>query len=87
MHAKLRGETLNFIICGHMLLIVRTNRVLLCVCRGWIACQPAGCIMGELADGQPLFPGDSEMDQLALIQQCLGPLTSGQAQQFVRNPR
>jgi cyclin-dependent kinase-like len=21
-----------------------------------------GCIMGELSDGQPLFPGDSEMD-------------------------
>ena len=26
-----------------------------------------GCIMGELSDGQPLFPGDSEMDQLYLI--------------------
>lgn len=22
------------------------------------------CIMGELSDGQPLFPGDSEIDQL-----------------------
>lgn len=34
-----------------------------------------GCIMGELSDGQPLFPGDSEMDQLYLIQKVLGPLT------------
>ena len=27
-----------------------------------------GCIMGELIDGQPLFPGESEIDQLYLIQ-------------------
>ena len=26
-----------------------------------------GCIMGELMDGQPLFPGDSEVDQLFVI--------------------
>ena len=26
-----------------------------------------GCIMGELSDGQPLFPGDAELDQLYLI--------------------
>jgi cyclin-dependent kinase-like len=25
-----------------------------------------GCIMGELIDGQPLFPGESEIDQVAL---------------------
>ena len=35
-----------------------------------------GCIMGELADGQPLFPGDSEMDQLFLVQKVLGALTA-----------
>ena len=23
-----------------------------------------GCIMGEISDGQPLFPGESEVDQL-----------------------
>ena len=34
-----------------------------------------GCIMGELMDGQPLFPGDSEVDQLFVIQKVLGPLT------------
>jgi serine/threonine protein kinase len=33
-----------------------------------------GCIMGELMDGQPLFPGDSEVDQLYVIQKVLGPL-------------
>lgn len=26
-----------------------------------------GCMMGELSDGQPLFPGDSEIDMLYLI--------------------
>eukprot|EP01031_Cornospumella_fuschlensis_P030565 gene30565-36938_t len=27
-----------------------------------------GCIMGEISDGQPMFPGDSEVDQLFIIQ-------------------
>lgn len=27
-----------------------------------------GCIMGEITDGDPLFPGDSEIDQLYQIQ-------------------
>jgi cyclin-dependent kinase-like len=30
-----------------------------------------GCIMGELSDGQPLFPGESEIDQLYIIQVAL----------------
>eukprot|EP00961_Rhodomonas_salina_P167821 2262456-Rhodomonas_salina.1 len=34
--------------------------------------------MGELTDGQPLFPGESEIDQLYVIQKVMGPLTSGQ---------
>lgn len=46
-----------------------------------------GCIMGELTDGEPLFPGESEVDQLYLIQKVLGPLTSQQAEAFARNPR
>ena len=25
------------------------------------------CIMGELIDGQPMFPGENEIDQLYLI--------------------
>ena len=43
--------------------------------------------MGELIDGQPLFPGESEIDQLYLIQQVLGPMTADQHQQFLRNKR
>ncbi|XP_076811256.1 uncharacterized protein LOC143456099 isoform X1 [Clavelina lepadiformis] len=31
-----------------------------------------GCILGELSDGQPLFPGESEIDQLFTIQKMLG---------------
>lgn len=46
-----------------------------------------GCIMGELCDGQPLFPGDSEIDQLYLIQKVLGKLTSEQSEMFSKNPR
>lgn len=37
-----------------------------------------GCIMGELIDGQPLFPGDSDIDQLYVIQKLLGePFSPG----------
>ncbi|CAL1543443.1 unnamed protein product [Lymnaea stagnalis] len=46
-----------------------------------------GCIMGELADGQALFPGDSEIDQLYVIQKILGPLPDDQMKVFVKNPR
>lgn len=37
-----------------------------------------GCILGELSDGQPLFPGESEIDQLFTIQKVLGPLPPNQ---------
>lgn len=30
-----------------------------------------GCIMGEISDGQPLFPGESEVDQLYVIQKII----------------
>ncbi|KAL0026283.1 hypothetical protein WJX77_008174 [Trebouxia sp. C0004] len=46
-----------------------------------------GCIMGELIDGQPLFPGDSDIDQLFVIQKLLGPLTTQQTDMFMRNQR
>ena len=46
-----------------------------------------GCIMGELIDGQPLFPGESEIDQLYIIQKVMGPLTPQQMNMFLRNPR
>ena len=46
-----------------------------------------GCIMGELMDGQPLFPGDSEVDQLFVIQKVLGPLPDFLQDEFCRNTR
>ncbi|KAM3140511.1 Cyclin-dependent kinase-like 5 [Paramecium bursaria] len=47
----------------------------------------AGCIMGEMIDGQPLFPGENEMDQLYVIQKIIGPLTQQQLETFQKNPR
>ena len=46
-----------------------------------------GCIMGELADGQPLFPGDSDADQLHVIQRGIGPMTSAQMERFLKAKR
>lgn len=33
-----------------------------------------GCMMAELIDGQPLFPGESDIDQIYCIQKSLGSL-------------
>ena len=46
-----------------------------------------GCILGELSDGQPLFPGESEIDQLYTIQKIMGALPPEQMQLFYNNPR
>ena len=46
-----------------------------------------GCIMGEITDGQPMFPGENELNQLNLIQKLLGPLTQFQQEMFFSNPR
>ena len=45
-----------------------------------------GCIMGELADGDPLFPGDNEVDQLIIIQKVIGRFADHQYEQFSKNP-
>jgi len=45
------------------------------------------CIMAELIDGQPLFPGESELDQLALIQRIIDSLTSEQKEAYNRHAR
>ena len=45
-----------------------------------------GCIMGELADGRPLFPGEDETDQLHCIQKVLGNLPEDQVDMFYKNP-
>ncbi|KAL8271153.1 hypothetical protein Esti_004921 [Eimeria stiedai] len=47
----------------------------------------AGCIMGELIDQQPLFPGDSDIDQLYRIQLVLGPITGEQLRALSASPR
>jgi cyclin-dependent kinase-like len=46
-----------------------------------------GCIMGELSDGQPLFPGESEVDQLYIVQKILGPMIPDHLDMFMANPR
>jgi cyclin-dependent kinase-like len=46
-----------------------------------------GCIMAELIDGQPLFPGERELDQMHLIQKLLGNFTDVQNGVFARNTR
>ena len=42
--------------------------------------------MGEIIDGQPLFPGESEIDQLYCIQKVLGPLIPEHKEAFLKNP-
>ena len=46
-----------------------------------------GCIMGEILDGQPLFPGESEIDQLFCIQKIMGPLIPAHREAFLKNQR
>mmetsp|Transcript_1401 Transcript_1401/g.2106 ORF Transcript_1401/g.2106 Transcript_1401/m.2106 type:complete len:684 (-) Transcript_1401:541-2592(-) len=46
-----------------------------------------GCIMGEILDSNPLFPGESDVDQLFIIQKIIGNLTSKQLKIFYKNPR
>ena len=45
-----------------------------------------GCIMGELVDGNPLFPGENELDQLHCIQKVIGNFTEEQNEMFYSNP-
>lgn len=46
-----------------------------------------GCILGELSDGNAIFPGESEIDQLYMIQKILGPLPHYQMAIFENSPR
>ena len=45
-----------------------------------------GCIMGELADGNPMFPGENEFDQLECIIRILGNLPQDLVNMFYENP-
>ncbi|OWZ01631.1 CMGC/CDKL protein kinase [Phytophthora megakarya] len=44
-----------------------------------------GCMLAEIATGLPLFPGDSDIDQLYHIIRCLGHVTSRQQELFRKN--
>jgi hypothetical protein len=46
----------------------------------------AGCLFAELLNGQPLFPGASNMDQLALIVACFGHLPNRLLAKALTNP-
>ncbi len=48
---------------------------------------PCPVLQGELLDGEPLFPGDSDLDQLYRIQQILGPMDPDHQAMFDRNPQ
>jgi len=45
------------------------------------------CIMCELIDGNPLFPGENELDQLFLIQKSMGVLPQDLNERFIKNQR
>ncbi|KAG1663157.1 hypothetical protein FOA52_006054 [Chlamydomonas sp. UWO 241] len=45
-----------------------------------------GCIMGELFDGEPVFPGESDLDQMYKILTMMGPLVPEQQAIFKANP-
>ncbi|GIL49308.1 hypothetical protein Vafri_5691 [Volvox africanus] len=46
-----------------------------------------GCLFAELLNGQPLFPGASNMDQLALIVACFGHLPNRLLAKALTNPQ
>eukprot|EP00993_Chasmostoma_nieuportense_P000505 NODE_1465_length_1496_cov_24.500365_g1387_i0.p1 GENE.NODE_1465_length_1496_cov_24.500365_g1387_i0~~NODE_1465_length_1496_cov_24.500365_g1387_i0.p1 ORF type:complete len:440 (+),score=116.92 NODE_1465_length_1496_cov_24.500365_g1387_i0:89-1408(+) len=45
-----------------------------------------GCNIAELSNGVPLFPGESDIDQLFHIVKCFGKLTQRQREAFHTNP-
>ena len=45
-----------------------------------------GCLVSEMLTGEPLFPGDSDIDQIYHITKCLGNLITRHREIFSRNP-
>jgi len=45
-----------------------------------------GCLIVEMLSGRPLFPGDSEIDQLYQVVNCFGKLSKKHQDMFYRNP-
>ncbi len=46
-----------------------------------------GCVIAEMIDGEPVFGGENDLDQLYLVQKCLGPLTPQHNEYFLKNPK
>ena len=46
----------------------------------------AGCMAAEMETGEPLFPGDNDVDQLWLILKCTGALTPSHTAALHSNP-
>ncbi|XP_065909507.1 cyclin-dependent kinase-like 2 [Dysidea avara] len=44
-----------------------------------------GCVFCEMLSGEPIFPGDSDIDQIYLIIKCLGNLTAKHREVFRKN--
>eukprot|EP00039_Didymoeca_costata_P028852 m.22319 g.22319 ORF g.22319 m.22319 type:complete len:498 (+) comp7387_c0_seq2:235-1728(+) len=44
-----------------------------------------GCLLAEMLTGDPLFPGDSDVDQLYHIVRCMGKLTRAHEKVFLQN--
>jgi len=47
----------------------------------------AALIIAEMLTSEPLFAGDSDVDQLYIIQRVIGSLTRKQMEKFLRNPK
>lgn len=47
---------------------------------------PPGCLLAELVTRLPLFPGESDQDQLYLILRCFGRLSDQQMAWMARHP-
>ncbi|XP_071829724.1 cyclin-dependent kinase-like 4 [Apostichopus japonicus] len=45
-----------------------------------------GCLQAEMLTGEPLFPGDSDIDQLYHIIKCFGNLIQRHKEVFMKNP-
>ena len=50
-----------------------------------VSCPSSGCVFAELLNGQPLWPGRSDVDQLYLIRKNLGDLTPRHMEIFKDN--
>ena len=44
-----------------------------------------GCLYAEMRTGDPLFPGESDIDQLFLITQCMGTLVRRGSRNYFRS--